>query len=411
MIRVIYILFLLNLSISFAQTGRWTNLHTENAPSKRIQQTMVNAGNGKVLLFGGDWHYNYTNDLWLYDYNTNNWEEIKTELKPLGRDAHAFCPLNDSLFLLFGGRSSGFNILNDSWIFNINTLEWTQLEIENPPPARYHHDMVNIDENKALLFGGMGQTNHMNDTWIFNLDSMNFTELKFDILKDGPLPHRRENVRMTSIGNKKIMLYGGWAYKVMNDVWIFDLNTGKWERLESNPDFEKKDFHSMCQLSQNQVLVFGGNTGTNDFGNQTILIKPQESSWKIIEINESPPAKNYTDMAKLSENKALLFGGHSLVTSDNDTWLFELDPTDVGSLVDNSEVITLRNNYRGIGIEITAASLFPATILVTDVLGRQIYKKESHEKYFRISNLGSNQLIFITVSVGSEKYIYKIITK
>ena len=80
---------------------------------------------------------------------------------------------------IFGGSSKDpGDKLNDLWIFNIQSLKWTEVIVKSSinPMIRSGHCMVmDSNSNKILVFGGSGGTTatlEMNDLWSYNI----FTE-------------------------------------------------------------------------------------------------------------------------------------------------------------------------------------------------------------------------------------------
>jgi hypothetical protein len=48
----------------------------------------------------------------------------------------------NQVVLLFGGRDTQGNLLNDTWIYDVKTNVWTQLTRVGTPPAMAHHSAV-----------------------------------------------------------------------------------------------------------------------------------------------------------------------------------------------------------------------------------------------------------------------------
>ena len=86
----------------------------------------------RVLLFGGDSQLGFFDDTWAYDYNSNNW----TELHPINRPSKriysdlAYDKESDKV-LLFGGLDSNNNNLNETWALNSSIKTTTTTESAN----------------------------------------------------------------------------------------------------------------------------------------------------------------------------------------------------------------------------------------------------------------------------------------
>lgn len=60
-------------------------------------------------------------------------------------------------FLLFGGVSSDYKILNDLWLFDPVTMAWTSVTAQDPPSGRYFSQMAYDSINDLVyLYGGHG---------------------------------------------------------------------------------------------------------------------------------------------------------------------------------------------------------------------------------------------------------------
>lgn len=61
--------------------------------------------------------------------------------------------------IVFGGIDGELNRLNDTWIFNLTTYEWTLLCIKisdfYKPSARSGHSASLYGESYLIIFGGM----------------------------------------------------------------------------------------------------------------------------------------------------------------------------------------------------------------------------------------------------------------
>jgi hypothetical protein len=322
---------LLPIIYAIPQTGHWEQLYPEHSPSKRAYNAITNAGEGRVLMCGGDPAPSDSIDVWLFDLKKNDWFAIPTQNDPpCQRSGHGFTKLNDSLFLLFGGQIKGIATdLNDTWIFNLNDSTWTEITPSNIPEVRHEHAIEYLTNNKILLFGGAG-LNFLNDLWIYDHDSLNW----INVFKhnENYLPWSRENVILTNIVRGKVLLYGGWQFRRLSDMWFFDINNMSWTEINKEEENPLRDRHAMCSLNENNVLIFGGDTG--DFEHRqsdtdhTYLFRLSDSSWHFLELDVTPPGRSNVHMARIEENKALLFGGDSGPIY-NDTWLFTLDPVDV----------------------------------------------------------------------------------
>ncbi|MES2797286.1 MAG: kelch repeat-containing protein [Bacteroidota bacterium] len=180
-----------------------------NKPGAR-RSASVWQNSANLYLFGGEGYATDSNlaerlnDLWEYNPLTNEWKWLKgdnfiysnsvfgvqgipkTNNKPGGRIKSISWTYNGKLYL-FGGAIE-FNMINELWVYNPNTNNWTWLKGANTinqvgnygvkgvstntniPGARRSSVTWQLD-NKLYLFGGFGydiaSTNYLNDLWYF----------------------------------------------------------------------------------------------------------------------------------------------------------------------------------------------------------------------------------------------------
>ncbi len=168
------LILLLSIVPLSAQTGHWEKLNPPVSPSPRSGFGMCSIGLHKALLYGGNGkkiNGNSNNkDTWLFDYDSKTWVELKPQNNPGYRNYHSMCQLSENIVLLFGGMADTPLELDDTWLFNLNDTSWIKLNIEIHPERRSNYGLSQIGENFAILFGGKTKNfNLLNDTWLFDL--------------------------------------------------------------------------------------------------------------------------------------------------------------------------------------------------------------------------------------------------
>jgi hypothetical protein len=94
--------------------------------------------------------------LWRYDNGA--WSVItSTTSSPPARTLAAMTYDSDqNRLLLFGGRDASGRILDDFWIFDLNTAQWSQITDPAGPPARMAHTLTyDPDTGEVILVGGV----------------------------------------------------------------------------------------------------------------------------------------------------------------------------------------------------------------------------------------------------------------
>ena len=76
--------------------------------------------------------------------------------------------------LVFGGRIGHLSgdPLNDLWLYDFAATQWSHVTISggSPPPPRWDHCAVALDQGKTLfVFGGSTLAGELNDSWLLRL--------------------------------------------------------------------------------------------------------------------------------------------------------------------------------------------------------------------------------------------------
>ncbi|MCY3411831.1 MAG: hypothetical protein INQ03_09380 [Candidatus Heimdallarchaeota archaeon] len=186
----------------------WTQLSPSNPPLGRDQFEMTfDAENDRVLIFGGYYQASRLSDFWQYTRNNNSWIQIQYSNGPTGRNSHCMSlDPNNNLLLLYGGYNGQF--LFDTWYYHFDNSSWTQISTANTPTQGANAEMeYNSNQNQFVLFGGLktGSDYGITETWIYDLEIENWTQLN-------PLnpPTGRMRFDMTFIKERNsIIVFGG----------------------------------------------------------------------------------------------------------------------------------------------------------------------------------------------------------
>jgi N-acetylneuraminic acid mutarotase len=129
-------------------------------PCPRSGHSATLFGN-RLVVFGG-WDAPICfNDVHILDLSLVEWSQPHVKgTPPSPRSWHSACALSGNRLFVHGGYSSN-HALNDSFIFDLDTLSWTEVTIEPPVSARTGHVALCLpsrfetcDVDNVLLFGG-----------------------------------------------------------------------------------------------------------------------------------------------------------------------------------------------------------------------------------------------------------------
>jgi uncharacterized protein (TIGR03437 family) len=304
-----------------AQTApNWTQQSPQTSPAPRTDHAMAyDSAHGQVVLFGGrSSNGNPLNDTWVW--NGSNWTQESPQTSPSVRFGHAMAyDSAQGQVVLFGGMSflNGFSIsLNDTWVWDGSN--WTQKSPQTSPPVRSQHAMAyDSTHGQVVLFGGAGENERpVNDTWVW--DGSNWTE---KAPQTNP-PAREWHAMAYDSAHGQVVMFGG-SYLSSNDTWLWDGSNWTEKAPQTSPP--ERYQHAMAYDSTHgHVVLFGGADEHGVALNDTWVW--DGSNWIGESPQVSPPARVSPVMAYDSgHGQAVLFGGKPAqgLVRLTDTWTWE----------------------------------------------------------------------------------------
>ncbi len=333
----------------------WTELFPATSPHKRWYHDMSYCGNGKSLLFGGNWEagwdWAYDTKTWIYDITDSSWTNMQTPNPPSGRSLHSMAYLGGDKVLLYGGNNGS----NETWIYDYSDNTWTQKTNETTPLTTYGSNMSYLKYGKVLLFGGYGgldNNGRNNETWIYDLSTNTWS-------KQHPVndvaPAAREGYGIAYMGNDSIILFGGglWNYQNNNETWLYDYNTNTWTQKQSAVSPSGREYFGMASIGNKKAVVYSGASGSDE----TWVYDLTTDQWTEKTYQYLQPSSRYgLSLVETSMNGSslpILFGGKAS-DAQNDTWDFE-----TGEII-NPELTASFIGYNPIGV-------YPLTIQFEDL--------------------------------------------
>ncbi|KAJ9671064.1 hypothetical protein PVL29_027183 [Vitis rotundifolia] len=119
---------------------------------------------------------------------------------------------------MFGGLADK-RFISNLCVYDIENKLWFQPKSTGngsvgqvgPNPRAFHIAIViNCD---MLVFSGRSSRKRLGDFWVLNTHIWQWSEL----ISFGDLPSPRDFVTASTIGNQKIVMYGGWDGKIIVD--------------------------------------------------------------------------------------------------------------------------------------------------------------------------------------------------
>ncbi|XP_010273578.1 PREDICTED: F-box/kelch-repeat protein At1g51550 [Nelumbo nucifera] len=279
----------------FRRIPRWQKINS-GTPSGRFGQTCSVVGDYLVLFGGINDHGIRQNDTWVGQIMCNEIDGIKLSwrlldigpLAPPPRGAHAECCIDDKKMVIHGGIGLDGLRLSDMWLLDISdgarSATWHEIIAHMSPPARSGHTLTCVGGTRMVLFGGRGTGYEvLNDIWLLDIaeEHPRWVQLiyeSFNIPQGVPLP--RVGHSATLILGGKVLIFGGEdSYRHRkDDFWVLDIcaipsiemcsftlnskisSRKMWKRLKAEGhQLNCRSFHRACaDRSGRYVFMFGG---------------------------------------------------------------------------------------------------------------------------------------------------------
>ena len=134
------------------------------------------------------------------------------------------------------------------------------------------------------------------------------------------------------VNQKNLVVFGGFgSQKRLNDVWVFNTETGVWDQPHPQEYWEglpqSRGAHSANLLDQ-KMIVFGG-YGGNGYGrtdfNDTYALDIRLWKWNAIDTEGEKPEPRSGHQSCLVESKLFVLGGWNSVKQFHDIFILDLD--------------------------------------------------------------------------------------
>ncbi|MCD4708103.1 MAG: hypothetical protein K8S62_10240 [Candidatus Sabulitectum sp.] len=308
--------------------NEWMEMNPPSGPSARWSLGLeFDSANGVCILFGGQDGSQEFDDTWLYDYAANTWTEVNPTISAPSRFGHNMAYNSaDSVIVLFGGVScyDSKSACGDTWIYSVADSQWTEMTPAISPPARAYCGLVyDSVHNAVILFGGynyvIGQ--YYNDTWVYDLGSNTWTNMN---PSTKPCLRNCHGMAFDS-ANGVVVMHGGWLYpNMLGDTWTYDAGTNTWTDMSPANSPPSNYQHDIAfDSASNTTVLFGGfNRNTMTYYEDTWVYDYSANSWTDAEPVTHPTGRGKFKLAYDSlDQRFILFGGYA--PASGETWAYE----------------------------------------------------------------------------------------
>ena len=261
----------------------------------------------------------YSNATWVYNFTTDSWSNVQPIVNPGPRFSYAAA--YDSEYdhiIIYGGATSEDNYNGDTWMYEINTNTWANMSPLSSPGLRFGASLVYDSESDIMvLFGGLDFPalfgHHIQQTWVYDFDTNNWTNMEPDVQPIG----RHHTSMVYDSESDRVILFGGYVSsapdEASSETWSYDYNTNSWNEMDSDSNIEARFYGAMAyDASSDRSILYGGawdysnNAGLGD----TWAYDYNADSWEKMVPNPHPPERWRHSSAFRSEtNEIILVSG------------------------------------------------------------------------------------------------------
>ncbi|KAK4267708.1 hypothetical protein QN277_024453 [Acacia crassicarpa] len=145
------------------------------------KRMVIHGGIGLLgLRLGDTWVLELSEDT---DHNllTGTWHEVRTHQSPPARSGHTLTCIGRNRTIIFGGRGTGYEVLDDLWLLDLDTHTWLQIVYDIPRNmpegvslGRVGHSATMVLGGRLLIHGGEDSQRHRKDDfWVVDVSAIN----------------------------------------------------------------------------------------------------------------------------------------------------------------------------------------------------------------------------------------------
>ncbi|KAL9268723.1 GLUTELIN PRECURSOR ACCUMULATION 3-like protein [Drosera capensis] len=251
-------------------------------PQPRSGHSAVNVGRSKIVVFGGLRDKQFLNDVTKTSFGFSQ-NASDGQVGPCPRAFHVAVAIDCHIFI-FGGRSGGKR-LGDLWVLDTDIGQWPELtSFGYLPSPRDFAAAAPIGNRKIVMYGGWDGKKRLSDVYILDTISLEWTELSIS----GSIPPPRCGHTATMVG-KRLLVYGGrGGGSIMGELWALkgiieeENETAGWTQLKLPGQAPSARCGHSVTSAGHYYLLIGGFDGKSTFGDFWWLVPEEDPISKRI---------------------------------------------------------------------------------------------------------------------------------
>ena len=311
----------------------WNEKVLSTRPSARSEHAALRRpiGETSILICGGvDNSSAYLNDTWILTWTDGgawdscSWRQIVSAPWP-ARSQHALCRAGDNCLMLGGKNAS--TIFNDIWMFNFGTEQWTLLLSSAPWSPRYSHAACALDDSTLFIIGGTDGENTLDEQWVCSDGAGNDWILN-NVAAESDVPPARRDHCVVSVSSGVLIVDGISEGRILNDSWIttfgWSQTSALFFRRRPRTDDSRLDLGERegGRVASDHILV-----RTSPIADTSITINSGQVMWLARLRSKWDENLKSTIVARLRVNKSHFDGDFTLVARFTNNTSYLIGPS------------------------------------------------------------------------------------
>lgn len=338
----------------------WEKLNPNgDAYSPRTGHTVA-SNDGCVYVFGGTDRRRRQQDLFQFDIATSSWTQVQTRGALPPRRSGALGVVHDHKMFVFGGYDGrDGNYFNDLFYFDFGTQQWDEMPsvLGERPEARTDHIMV-LHNSSIFIFGGYNGTCRFNDLCEYSIPQQRWR----GVPARGQVPSRRfGHSGVVHAASNRLIVFGGWDGRdTLNDLYEYDFTTEEWRRMQANGTAPPHRYRHTAVIFGDNMFVFGGVDKTHSRFNDLQRLDLTTNTWSEVCTTGNIPSSRTFHRAVVVGSKMYLLGGYDGTDRLQDLYAIDVGPVSPPSLLEicsdyvrkNLPAILETTTFEGVSLDI-----------------------------------------------------------
>ncbi|XP_035382451.1 multiple epidermal growth factor-like domains protein 8 isoform X1 [Electrophorus electricus] len=247
--------------------GQWWELSRgeEKASPRTASAGLYLSSTGAFYMFGGFDLNTALGDLVMYNFSTNQWENLLHSTAPAARHSHTAVEWQGNM-VIYGGELANHSLASDVWLYRPQQNDWQQLGQSNAARApRLANHAASMVDNSLYVFGGRT----VEDMFSSSLHRFRLMDGVWETVQPygGKAPATAGHSMVFHAPSRTLLVYGGhrpttarFSVRV-NSTDMFHVDKRFWTSLRSRfpaTGPRERAFHSATIIG-NYMVVYGGN--------------------------------------------------------------------------------------------------------------------------------------------------------